>query len=167
MYDKIHYNIKNKKLKKKKKTLPAVQEMQQEPWIQSLGWEDLLGKEMATHSSILAWKIPWIEEPQRVGSQRVRRDLVTKQQQIEYFRTRNISTISLNKILKWKIYYLGYIKGFPGSSENKESAAMQETQVQSLGWEDPLEKRMACLENCLDRRIWWIIVHGVAKSQLH
>ena len=55
---------------------------------------------MATHSTILAWKIPWIEEPQRAGSQRVRRDLVTKQQQIEYFPTRNISTISLNKILK-------------------------------------------------------------------
>ena len=31
----------------------------QETWVQSLGWEDLLEKEMATHSSILAWKIPW------------------------------------------------------------------------------------------------------------
>jgi len=35
----------------------------QETWVQSLGWEDLLEKEMATHSSILAWKIPWTEEP--------------------------------------------------------------------------------------------------------
>ena len=35
----------------------------QETWVLSLGWEDLLGKEMATHSSILAWEIPWIEEP--------------------------------------------------------------------------------------------------------
>ena len=34
-----------------------------ETWVQSLGWEDLLEKEMATHSSILAWKIPWTEEP--------------------------------------------------------------------------------------------------------
>ena len=41
------------------KNLPAVQET----WIQSLGWEDSLEKEMATHSSILAWKIPWTEEP--------------------------------------------------------------------------------------------------------
>ena len=43
--------------------------------VQSLGWEDLLEKEMATHSSILAWKIPWTEEPGRLlsmGSQRVR-----------------------------------------------------------------------------------------------
>ena len=47
----------------------------QETWVQSLGWEDLLEKEMATHSSILAWKIPWIEDPgrlQSMGSQRVR-----------------------------------------------------------------------------------------------
>ena len=35
----------------------------QETWVQSLGWEDLLEKEMTTHSSILAWKIPWMEEP--------------------------------------------------------------------------------------------------------
>ena len=45
-----------------------------ETWVQSLGREDLLEKEMATHSSILAWKIPWMEEPgrlQSMGSQRV------------------------------------------------------------------------------------------------
>ena len=35
-------------------------------WLQSLGWEDPLEKEMATHSSILAWKIPWTEEPGRL-----------------------------------------------------------------------------------------------------
>ena len=37
-------------------------------WVQSLGWEDPLEKEMATHSSILAWKIPWTEEPGRLQS---------------------------------------------------------------------------------------------------
>ena len=53
----------------------------QETWVQSLGWEDPLEKEMATHSSILAWRIPWTEGPgglQSTGSQRVRHDLVTK-----------------------------------------------------------------------------------------
>ena len=48
-----------------------------ETWIQSLGLEDPLEKEMATHSSTLAWKIPWTEEPgrlQSIGSQRVRHD---------------------------------------------------------------------------------------------
>ena len=37
--------------------------MGQETWVQSLGWEDPLEKEMATHSSILAWRIPWTKEP--------------------------------------------------------------------------------------------------------
>ena len=55
----------------------------QEMQVQPLGWEDPLEKEMATHSSILAWRIPWTEEPgglQSTGSQRVGHDLVTKQQ---------------------------------------------------------------------------------------
>ena len=51
-----------------------------EMWIRSLGWEDPLEKEMATHSSILAWEIPWTEEPdelQSMGSQRVGHDWAT------------------------------------------------------------------------------------------
>ena len=55
------------------KRLPTMWETQ----VQSLGQEDLLEKEMATHSSILAWKIPWMEEPgglQSMGSQRVGHD---------------------------------------------------------------------------------------------
>ena len=58
--------------------------LMQEMWIPSLGQENPLEKEMATHSSILAWKIPWTEKPsglQSMGLQRVRRDLATKQQQ--------------------------------------------------------------------------------------
>ena len=49
----------------------------QETWVQSLDWEDPLEKEMATHPSILAWKIPWTEDPdglQSMGSQRVEHD---------------------------------------------------------------------------------------------
>ena len=55
------------------KSLPAMWET----WVQSLGQEDLLEKEMAPHSSTLAWKIPWTEEPDRLqsmGSQRVGHD---------------------------------------------------------------------------------------------
>ena len=55
------------------KNLPGMQETQ----VQSLGWEDPLEKGMATHSSILAWEIPWTEEPgglQFMGSQRVGHD---------------------------------------------------------------------------------------------
>ena len=56
-----------------------MQEMQ-ERWVQSLGQEDPLEEEMAMHSSILAWKIPWTEEPgrlQSMGSQTVRQDWAT------------------------------------------------------------------------------------------
>ena len=55
------------------KRLPAMWET----WVRSLGWEDPLEKETATHSSIVAWKIPWTEEPgrlQTMGSQRVGHD---------------------------------------------------------------------------------------------
>ena len=55
------------------KRLPAMRET----WVQSLGQEDPLEKEMPTHSSILAWKIPWTEEPgglQSTGLQRVGHD---------------------------------------------------------------------------------------------
>ena len=58
------------------KHLPAMRET----WVRSLGREDPLEKEMATHSSTLAWKIPWTEEPGRLqpmGSQRVRHDCAT------------------------------------------------------------------------------------------
>ena len=63
-----------------------MQEMQRK-WVQSLGQEDPLEKEMATYSSIFAWRIPWTEEPgglQSMGSQRVRHDWVTKQQFVKY-----------------------------------------------------------------------------------
>ena len=59
---------------------------------------------------------------------------------------------------------LQQVKNLPGMQET------QETQVQSLGQEDPLEKEMAtlqysCLENSLDRGAWQVTVHGVAKSR--
>ena len=53
------------------KRLPPMRET----WVRSLGWEDPLEKEMVTHFSILAWRIPWTEEPSRLqstGAQRVR-----------------------------------------------------------------------------------------------
>ena len=56
----------------------------QEMWVQSQGQKDPLEEEMATHSSILAWRIPWTEEHgrlQSMGLQRVGHNLVTKQQQ--------------------------------------------------------------------------------------
>ena len=65
------------------KNLPAMQEMQ----VQSLGREDTLEKEMATHSSNLTWRIPWTEEPSRLqfmGSQRVGHNLATNNNKIQF-----------------------------------------------------------------------------------
>ena len=59
----------------------------QKTQVWSLDWQDALEKEMATHSSILAWEISWTEEPgrpQSMGLQRLRHDLVTKEQQYTY-----------------------------------------------------------------------------------
>ena len=58
------------------KNLPAMQEMQ-ETWVRTQGWEDPLEEGMETHSSILAWRTPWIEEHggiQSIGTQRVGHD---------------------------------------------------------------------------------------------
>ena len=63
------------------KSLPAMWES----WVQSLDWEDPLEKEIATHSSIPAWEIPWTGESgglQSMGLQRVRHDLVAKHQHL-------------------------------------------------------------------------------------
>ena len=78
------------------KNLPAIKKT----WAQSLGWEDLLEKEMASHSSTLAWRIPWTEEPGRLqstASQRVRHDWATTFSTISlyiFFRIINISYFS-------------------------------------------------------------------------
>ena len=65
------------------KNWPVMQEMQ----VQSLGWEDSQEKEMATHSSILAWEIPWTEEPgglQSMESQIVRHDGATEHEELKW-----------------------------------------------------------------------------------
>ena len=52
--------------------------------VRSLGWEDTLEKEMATHASILAWKIPWTEKPGRLQVTRVTHNLATKKKKVEH-----------------------------------------------------------------------------------
>ena len=69
----LKWNLRTSLVAQMVKCLPAMQETR----VQSLSWEDPLEKEMANHSSTLAWKIPWTEEPgglQSMGSQRVRHD---------------------------------------------------------------------------------------------
>ena len=114
------------------KHLPAMQETR----VRSLGREDPLEKEKTTHSSILAWKIPWSEEPDRLqsmGSQRVGHDRV-------------------------------HIHLFLVARTVKNLPAMWETQVPSLGQEDPLEKEMATHSNTLAWKILWIEEPGGLQS---
>ena len=76
MSPRLFENISFSKMALAVKNLPAMQETQK-TWVRSLGQEDPLEEEMATHSSILAWRIPWTEEPgglRSVGLQRVRHD---------------------------------------------------------------------------------------------
>ena len=76
------------------KNLPATQET----WVWSLGWEDPLEKEMATHSSILAWRIPWTEDSGGLSSPWVRKSRLSDE-------TTNITATTLNIFLSsWKYY---------------------------------------------------------------
>ena len=119
------------------KHLPPMQEAR----VWSLGWEDPLEKEMVTHPSILAWRIPWTEKPGRLpsmGSQRVRHDWAT--------------SLSLSLVAQM-------LKGL---------LTVQDTWARSLGWEDPLEKEMANHSSTLAWEISWTEepggLHGVANE---
>ena len=110
------------------KNLPATWETQ----VQSLGWEDPLEKEMATHSSILAWRILWTEDPgrpQSMGSQEA-----DTAQQLNHH---HISLI------------------YPVAQTVKRLPIMRETRVRFLGQEDPLEKEMAIHSSTLAWKIPW------------
>ena len=79
--------------------------IKQETWVQSFHQEDHLEKEMAAHSSILAWEISWTEEPggqQSMGSQIVGHDLMTKIQQWNICFTRQSRFLTENWISRWK-----------------------------------------------------------------
>ena len=105
--------------------LPAVQET----WVWSPGWEDPLEKGMATHSSILAWRIPWTEKPgglQSMGSQRIRHDWATN----THAHTHTNSIYVSIPISQFHMYVLMYdicfslsdLRGFSDSSVGKESS---------------------------------------------
>ena len=120
------------------KHLPAMRET----WVQSLGWEDLLEKEMATHSSTLAWRIPQTEKPGRLQS------------------TGHKESDTTERVLM----------GFPGGSVVKNVPAIAgdmglipgSGRSPGEGNGNPLH--YSCLGNPIDRGAWKARVHGVAKE---
>ena len=139
--------------------------------VRSLGREDPLEKEMATHSSTLAWKIPWKEEPgrlQSMGSQRVGHDWATalslsqqwpqdwkrsvfipipkKSNDKECSNYCTIALISHESKIMLQFLQARLVKHLP---------AMWETWVRFLGWEFPLKKEMATHSSTLAWRIPW------------
>ena len=121
----------------------------------TMGWEDFLEKGMAIHSSILAWRIPWTEEPgglQSMGLQRVWHDWET-----------NTSSFHFH-------YHL-HVLGFPGilPVKNPPAEAGDMGSIPELG-RSPGEGngnllQSSCLRNPMDKGAWWAAVHVVAKSQ--
>ena len=140
------------------KNLPTMQET----WVQSLGQEDPLEKEMAAHSSILAWRIPWTEEPGRLQSMGLqsRNDWATNVQGCTALR--NASQVLFS--------FCGCCGASLTVQKVKNLPAMRETWLWSLGQVDPLKKGMATHSSILQwrvptgRRPWWAAVHGVSKQ---
>ena len=126
-----------------------------------------LEKEMASHSSILAWKIPWTEEPgrlQSMGSQRVGHDWVTEPGS-QYFFCYLFSFFLFKKIY-WSIVAFRFHRWFDG----EESACHAGDLFSIPGLGRSPEKgngnsSIFCLENPMDRGPWQATIHGVAKSQ--
>ena len=115
--------------------------------VRSLGWEDPLEKEMATYSSVLAWTIPWMEEPGRLqstGSQRVGHDWATSL----HFNTS--VGFSSSSVIKNPPDNVGEAGSLPGLGR-------------SLGEGNGNPLQYSCVENLMDRGAWWATVPGVTK----
>ena len=149
------------------KCLPTMQEIQ----VQSLGREDLWKKEMATHSSILAWKISWMEEPgrlQSMGSQRVGHDWATSL--LLRFRNSNLEKAMAPTpvLLPGKSHGLRSLVGCSPWGRKELDTTEQLHFHFSLsctgeGNGNPLQ--CSCLENPRDRGALWAAVRGVVQSQ--
>ena len=113
------------------KCLPTVRET----WVRSLGWEDLLEKEMATHSSLLAWKIPWREEPGGLQSMGVTKSW-TRLNDFTHIHT-CIHILGGSQVAQWLKIHL----------------PMQEMRVQSVGGRFPWRRKMATRSRILAWRI--------------
>ena len=133
-------------------------------------------KAMATHSSTLVGKVPWMEEPGRLqstGSQRVGHDWATSPSQVERDIKGSVNLrFSFYKLGKWQFWdalsFKWSLNPLPGTSlvaqRLKHLSTMWETRVRSLGWEDPLEKKMAIHSSTIAWKIPWTEEPGRLQS---
>ena len=144
------------------KRLPTMWETQ----VWSLGWEDPLEKETATHSSILAWKIPWTKEPGwllSMGLQRVGHDWATSLS-LSLCTWSEKAMAPHSSTLAWKIPWTEE----PGRLKSMGSLKVGHNWATSLscvgeGNGNPLQ--CSCLENPRDGGASWAAVYGVAQSR--
>ena len=130
------------------KTLPAMPET----WVHSLGQEYTLEEGTATYSNILAWRIPWTEEPGGLCSP-------WGQKESDMTEWRAISIIIYMLFILLYLFRTSLV-----AQMIKNLPAMREIQVQSLGWEDPLEDGMATHSSILAWRIPWTEETGGLQS---
>ena len=165
------------------KNPPAMRETQ----FQSLGREDLLEKEMATHSSILAWRIPWTEEPGRLqspGSQRAGHDWGTNtftyvlrvtdvKKQIYDYMEINLEYSLEELMLEQKFQHFGHLIQRADSLEKTLMLGKIESKSrrgqQRMRWLDSISNSVDMnlskfWEIVKDRGAWHTAVHGVTKS---
>ena len=122
----------------------------QETRVRFLGWEVPLEKGMASHSSILAWRIPWTEKPgglQSMGSQRVGHDWATN----THITHTHISPSSLDSNLWFILPSISHDE-LPWGLSVKNPPTYAGDAVQSLAWEDPLEMGMATHSSIIAHR---------------
>ena len=129
------------------KTLPAIPET----WVQSLGQEYTL-EGTATYSNILAWRIPWTEEPGGLYSPWGHKE------------SDMTEWLAISIIIHMLFILLYLFRTSLVAQMIKNLPAMRETQVWSLGWEDPLEDGMATHSSILAWRIPWTEETGGLQS---
>ena len=136
----------------------------QQTWVRSLVQEDALEEEVATHSSILAWRIPWMEEPDRLqsmGLQRVWKNLVTKKLRRRWWHPTPV--LLPGKSHGWRSL-VGWSPWGHSESDTTERLHFQfSPSCIGEGNGNPLQ--WSCLENPRDRGAWWAAVYGVTQSR--
>ena len=135
-------------------------------WVWSLGWEDPLEEEMATHSSIFAWTIPWTEEPgglQSIGLQRVRHD----------WSDLACTHTCMSELSRGQQAIASRLFGLPRWFSGQDSACQCrwcgrrrfDPWVRKIPWRrkgNPIQ--YSCQENSVDRGAWQATVHGDTES---